>query len=438
MPKLFLKAILTPYDPEHPFRSFVYKIVRIFVFSLKVFHRRELYLKASLLTFYSLISIVPILTIILAIGKGFGFDEFLQTQLLETFKEQQDIFSTAFRFSSAIIGHIKTQAIVGIGVLFLFFSVFGLFENIEKTLNLIWNVQKPRHVIRRVINYMMALIFFPILLITSTSMTIFLNSEITKTAQNYEFLTGISHMVLFFLKLAPYGLMCALFSYVYLVTPNTAVAFRPRIFAGILAGVIFQFWQIVYINLQVTLSSYSVIYGGFAALPLFLIWMQINFVIFLFGAAIAAQIEGDRFFKKTKREDSFKIVDQKQLCLAVLHSIISYFLKGEKPLSINNISKELGVSLLDAREILNILEKAGLIAQIGLSERYQLIINPELFTLQSLCDILDTFLLKKVLVKETPSLHAVSQYFAQVEESFKDYKNTLNLKAFVDPSNKDE
>jgi len=428
---LFKAAAVTPYDREKPIRSFLHKIIRIVFFSFKSFYQKELYLKSSLLTFYSLIALVPILTIILSIAKGFGFDAFLQKQLLETFKEQQDVISIAFRFAYAIIEQMQSPAIVGIGVFFLFFSVYGLFVNIEKSLNAIWNVKKHRKLIRRMINYAMALIFFPIIFIASTSITIFINTEITRTAQNYEFVASISHYVLTVLKLAPYGLMFALFSYVYLFTPNTAIAIKPRIFAGILAGVIFQFWQIIYIDSQVYLSSYNAVYGSFAALPLFLIWMQINFVILLFGAEIAAQIEGDRFFKKTTKDDHFKMVNKKHLCLIVLHTIVFHYLKGEKPLSLNRISEELGISSLDAREIFNILEKAHIIAELKTSERYHLIINPELFTIQSLSNMLDEIFFKKGIAKETKSLYAVTRCLTQFDESIKSSNNDLNLKDFI-------
>ncbi len=190
-----------------------------------------MYLKSSLLTFYSLIAIVPILTIILSIAKGFGFDDFLQKQLLQTFKEQRDVITIAMRFSYGFIEQLKSQTVVGIGILFLFFSVFGLFENIEKALNTIWNVKKGRGFVRRSINYVMALIFFPVIFIASTSITIFINSEITTTAQNYQYLQSVSNYALTLLKLAPYALMYALFSYIYLFTPNTKISIKPRIFS---------------------------------------------------------------------------------------------------------------------------------------------------------------------------------------------------------------
>ncbi len=431
---LFKKSIDSPYDKKRRLSSILNKTIRVIYFSITSFIRNECYLKSSILTFYSLISIVPILAIIFSIAKGFGFEEFLQKEILQTFKEQEDVISTAMRFAYAFIEHIKSQTILGLGVLFLFFSVFGLFENIEKSLNGIWHVKKYRSIFRRLVNYFSILIIIPIFFIASTSITIFIHAEIVKTAQNYEIIKYLSNYALVILRIVPYALMCLLFSYLYVVTPNSRIYLKSRILAGILAGAIFQFWQIIYIDFQVYISSYNVVYGSFAALPLFLIWMQINFVIFLFGAEIAAQLEGDKFFKKQSDNDRFITVSQKYLTLMVLHEISREFMKGKGPLSIEHISEKLGISLLDTRIALNILEKEGIIAEINAmartAEQYQLIINPELYTIQSICDLVDDYFSKKTRSRESSSLVAVNNYYLNLEQAIKDAGADLNLKQF--------
>lgn len=430
----FKDAVRLPFDTEKPIRSFFQKIFRIFLFSLKSFFKNECFLKSSILTFYALISIVPVLAIIFAIAKAFGFEAFLQKEILQTFKEQESVLTTAMRFAYAFIGHIKSQAIAGIGAIFLFLSVFGLFENLEQAINFTWNVKKHRGFIRRSINYFASLVIFPIIFIASTSITIFINSEVVKTIESYEFLKYVSTYVLTALQFVPYALMCLLFSYIYIFTPNTKIYLKSRIFAGILAGAFFQFWQIIYINFQVYISTYNLIYGSFAALPLFLIWLQVNFVILLFGAEIAAQIEGDRFFRKTSDKDNFRLISQKQFTLLVLYEITSHFLKGGKPLTIEYIAEHLGISLLDAREVLSRLERAGMIAEIvgfRSMEKYQLIVNPELFTIQSICDFIDKTSLRQIRSKETDSLHTVVGCFTNFEKLIQDSGTNFNLKDFA-------
>lgn len=431
----FRNAIYAPYDRTKPLRSILNKIIRIYYFSVKSFISNECNLKSALLTFYTLISMVPLLAIIFSIAKGFGFEEFLQKQLLETFKEQQDVISFATRFAYAFISQIESETIIGVGFLFLFFTVFGLFGTIENTLNTIWNVKKYRGLLRRTINYVITLIVFPIFFIATTGITLFINAEVSVRAQQYEFLKYFSEYVLPVLKYAPYVVMCLLFSFIYIYTPNSKIYYKSRIFAGILAGAFFQFWQIIYIDFQVDISSYSIVYGSFAALPLFLIWMQVNFLIFLFGAEIAAQTENDRFFKTVSINDRFTMITQKQLALIVLHEITSNFLKGEGAHSIDQISKQLGISLLDARQALHTLEKANIIAEISVTSRsielYQLIVNPELFTIHEVSDLIDQHLLRQARSKETTTLLIVSNCFEKFEKSIKESGVNLNLKDFA-------
>ena len=159
--------------------------------------------------------------------------------------------------------------------------------------------------------------------------------------------------------------------------------------------------------------------------------MQINFVILLFGAEVAAHLEGDRFFMKSQETDCFTLVNQKHLALMVLCEITSRFLKGEKPLALYRLSQVLGISSLEAREVLNLLEKANVVAEIRSSERYQLIINPEIFTIHALSKLIEEAFLKKTLCKETPPLRAISHAFSQFEQSIDHSQDNLNLKEFI-------
>ena len=436
----FKKAINTPFNKKKLIGSIFCKILRIIFLSIKGFLDKECSLRSSILTFYSLISLVPILAIIFSIAKGFGFEDFLKRQTLEVFQEQKEVISVALKFSEAYLSHLKSQAIVGIGVVFLFFSAFGLFENIEKSLNSIWNIKKHRGLIRRFINYLTALIVFPIFFICSTSITIFINTEVVNAVYNSEILKPISEYIVTILKIAPYVLMFILFSYIYIFTPNSKAFLTTRLFAGIIASVLFQFWQVIYIKFQVTITSYNAIYGSFAALPLFLIWLQITFIIFLFVAEIAAQIEGDKFFKKQVESDKFQFITKKHLTLLVVYEIVRHFYHGYPPLSVEKLSQLLGVSLLDLRESIAILENARIIAEVPFknkfTEQYQIIVNPELHTFKSICDLVDDSMDPSTTkIKETVPFNAAAERFLAFEDLFSSSSENLNLKNFVCENN---
>lgn len=404
-------------DKNRPVLSFFLRGARYLYFFVEAFSKKECYLKGSLLTFYSLIAIVPLFAIVFSIAEGLGFDQFLQQQILETFHEQQYILSNALGFAHALLSNIRSGTIFGAGALVLFFSVFSLFENIEKSLNSIWNVTKHRSVTRRAINYITALIVFPLVFIFSISLTLFVNGEILKTFQASALLKQISDYYIMLMKFAPYVLMCALFSFVYIFTPNAKIYLRSRIIAGVLAGIVFQLWQLLYIFFQVSLSNYNAVYGSFAALPLFVVWMQVNFVIFLSGATIAAQLENWRFLNHEYR---YREITQKYLVLLILRDITRHFLSGEKPVVIEEIAARLGVPLLDTREMLSILEKSGMITEIWSGrrrEKYQLVINPELFTLTEIMERVEKQLVTSSVSQESSALQVIAERMQEFEKT---------------------
>lgn len=375
-------------------------------------------------------SIVPVLAVTLAIAKAFGFEEFLERQILQTFHEQKDVLTKAIEFSYSFIKHIKSQIIVGVGIIFLFFSVFGLLENIEKTLNNIWKVTKSRNLLNKILDYLAIIIFCPILFAASSSLTIFLNVQITKTFGEYKFLSELADYMPNVFGIVPFFLSWILFSFIYLFTPNTRIYFKPRIFAGILAGTLFQLWQIAYIYFQVVITSYSAIYGSFAALPLFLIWLQVDWIIFLLGAEIAANWENDLYFRYLRPDDSFLELDLKELIVLVLHQYVCNFQQGLPPPTINELAKRLGLPLSTIRKILDILEKEKVLIEVKgkKREKYQLSKNPELFTIKAIIDIYEKSFASTHFVKSTKITENISHLFKNLDEFIKNSELNITIK----------
>lgn len=415
---LIKSALNSPWDREHRVRSWNYKIVRVVYYSVRGFFRDECFLKASELTFFSLTAFVPMLAIVLSIATAFGFGHILEADILKLFSEQTSAITAAVEFAHAFVREIKGETLVGFGVCVLFLSVFALLEVLEQTINQIWNVKKLRGLVQRFINYIVAIIVFPIIFVLSMSVTIAINDSINHTMQTPGYFNQISKAIHLILEVVPYLLMCCVFIYIYVVVPKARLYLWPRLLAGILAGVAFQIWQVVYLEFQLYVTSYNAIYGSLAALPLFIIWVQVSFVILLLGAEFAAHLEADRFFKKTSKTDSFRWVAKKQLILAVLVEMTAHFLAGKGPYSIDGLIHRLGISAFDAREALFRLRLGGIIAEIsnGSSEKYQLVINPESVTLQTIWSMIDlTEPLR--MAKVTKPLVAVSSCIERFEQA---------------------
>lgn len=338
---------------------------RVILDTIRGFVEDNCYAKASALTFYSLLSIVPVVAVLFGVAKGFGFENALEAQIRERFAEQPEIASKVIQFAYSWLQSVKGGLIAGIGSIMLFWSVIGLLNNIESALNDIWKTQIRRSYTRKISDYLAAMIIAPIFLVTSSSINVYLTTQIEATAHDYLIVEAISPVLLSLLKLFPYFLSWVLFIFVYLFMPNTKVFFRSALTAGILAGTLFQIWQWVYIKFQIGLSSYGAIYGSFAALPLFLIWLQVSWLILLAGAEFAVQLENDFFIP----DRILKPLSKKAAAMLILYRCIEAFEKGGTHVTDQSLALELGMSLNHVHSLIEILHEQGLISEVFFSNK---------------------------------------------------------------------
>lgn len=278
------------------FGTFIVRSYRILWNSALAFSRNEDSLKASALTFYTLISIVPFLAVTFGIATGFGFEQFLENEIKSYFKEQEEVITYAIRFARSALQNAKGGVIAGVGLIALLWTNLSLLATIENALNDIWHVRQPRSWAKKLTDYLAVMIICPIFFVVSSSVSVYLMTQLAETAKESHLLELMSPFLLFILRLVPFFLSVLLFVVMYLFIPNVRVRVRPRIIAGIFAGIAFQCWQWIYIRFQVEIASYGAIYGTFAALPLFLVWLQVSWLIVLAGAELASHIENETVF----------------------------------------------------------------------------------------------------------------------------------------------
>ncbi|MDD5255900.1 MAG: YihY/virulence factor BrkB family protein, partial [Candidatus Omnitrophica bacterium] len=268
-------------------RSFFIRTLRIILLSLRRFNEDKCSLSASALTFYSLLSIVPVLAMIFGIAKGFGLDAMLEKQLLEKIPAQDEIITNIMNFSHSLLENTKGGLIAGVGVALLFWTVIKVLGDVERSFNDIWGIKNMRSLMRRFADYLSVMLICPVLLILASSATVFINTQAKMLTQKISVLGAFAPTVYFLLDLLPYTVMWAVFTFLYIFIPNTKVNFKSGILAGIVAGTIYQVMQWVYVHFQIGVANYNAIYGSFAALPLFLVWLQLSWRVVLLGAEIS-------------------------------------------------------------------------------------------------------------------------------------------------------
>ena len=237
---------------------------------------------ASALTYSTLLALVPILAVIFAIARGFGLSIHIEEWFRNALESQPQAAEIIIGFVNSYLVHTKSGVILGIGLVFMLWTVLMLIHNIEQTFNTIWQVKQQRSMIRTVTDYVSMFVLAPMVIVLTSGISIFL-ATIAKQTEQWLLLGST---IRFLINLLPYVLMSAVFITLYVFMPNTKVKLKFAIVPGILAGVAMQLLQYFYIYGQVLLSGYNAIYGSFAAIPLFMLWVQFSWTICLFGAEL--------------------------------------------------------------------------------------------------------------------------------------------------------
>lgn len=261
-------------------KLFYYKSIRFLWISTHNLFKHQIVLRASALTYFSLMAIVPFFAIILEIGKRIGYQDKIEAELVERFHDQKEIIDKVVLFSKNLMHHTEGGLIAIIGIIFLFWSMIRVISNLEISMNEIWNVEISRKLKRRIGNYLVLIFVIPILTVTFISLKIYILTLIPTKLLEQDFITIIT-------KVLPYLLLLSLFTMIYIFIPFVKVKFKYALLSAIIASGLFQILQAIYVHFQVQLTKFNAVYGSFAALPLFLIWLQISWIILLYGAELS-------------------------------------------------------------------------------------------------------------------------------------------------------
>jgi membrane protein len=413
-------------------QSFFLRQLRVIILAFRGFKEDRLQLRASALTLYSLLAIVPVLAMVFAVAKGFGFDMLLQDQLLVRFPGQQEVLVQAIGFAKTLLAKTRGGLIAGIGIIVLYWAVIKVLGHIEQSFNDIWNVSKARSLWRKFSDYLTIMLICPVLVILSSSATVFIKTQITLIVDKIALLGFFSPLIYVSFKLIPYVLIWLLFTFTYIMMPNTKVRIGSGLVAGIVAGTIYQILQMVYIHFQFLLSKYNAIYGSFAALPLFLIWLQTSWLIVLFGAEIAfAHQNNETFeFEQVTRKISFSL--KKRLALQVVQHLATNFAQAEKPLSAHQISAAIEIPLRLVQTILFDLVASNVVSEMnsdtGEASVFQPALDINLITIGYVINALERIGTNQLPIPPNRESGLITQAMKKFEEAMETHPDNQILK----------
>lgn len=416
-------------------QSFWIKQLRICLLAVRRFDEDECLLRASALTFYSLLSIVPVIAMAFGVAKGFGFEKVLETLLIEKFPAEEEVVFQIIVFARSFLETTKGGVIAGFGLVFLFWTVIKVLGNIEKSFNSIWGVKKGRSLARRFSDYLSVMMIGPVLIIMASSLTVLVTTKVTLILENLAFLGPVSGIILYFLGFLPLLVMCGLFTFVYIFMPNTSVRFKSALIGGIFGAVMYQTVQWIYITFQIGVSKYGAIYGSFAALPLFLIWLQLSWLIVLFGAEISFAEQNVNTYEFEPDSLKASIAFKRLMALAVTQVCVRQFEKGETPMTAQEIAQSLELPIRLVNQVTFDLTEAKVLTEVKTNGEnicgYQPARDPNELRISRVLELLARRGVNDIPYAETAEVKRIEAALESMSRAFKSSPDNLLLKDIV-------
>ncbi|MDP3436905.1 MAG: YihY/virulence factor BrkB family protein [Bacteroidales bacterium] len=265
-------------------RARMVKYLKVLIITSKGFANDKVALQATSLSFFSAMSVVPFVSLMFAITNGFGIGKKLEELLYKYFEGNEDIISYIVTFANNIISTSQNGLFGIISFVFLISTVVFLMLSIEKSFNEIWKLSSGRSFKKRLAYYFLLLFVSPLVIFIFLTMGLLYSNALQSIGlevDKYIPLTSI------FTWVASYMFVTFVFTIMYKFIPNTKVKLAAAFNSALILAFAFIVVQFFYLETQLLVSGLSAVYGVFAAIPLFLVWMNISWTVILFGAELS-------------------------------------------------------------------------------------------------------------------------------------------------------
>ncbi|MEZ5977961.1 MAG: YihY/virulence factor BrkB family protein [Planctomycetota bacterium] len=345
----------------------------------------QLPIRASALTFVTVLSLVPSLAFAFSIAKALGAYERLREGVIDPFlvdmfgpvgmqvgengEQTEQQLRVAIDQVLQFVENTDVKKLGALGFLVVVYGVIRLLGGMEAALNLIWSVDRPRRFIRKVSDYVTIVLVGPLLAVLATVTTASLSSN--NDSKVIVFLRddlGLGSLLGWIGVVLPILSMWTVFTLVYLVIPYTKVKVRSALVGGFVAAILFTVLQEVHVKSQIGVASYNQLYAGFAAFPLFLLWLWFSWLVVLAGAEFGYADQHQHAFRRSALAQSDSQAWYELNVMRALGRIVSAFERAAEPPTVLELVDELAVPQSKLEEGLSALESAGLLARTGDAE----------------------------------------------------------------------
>lgn len=362
--------------------------------------------RAAALTYITVLSLVPLLAFAFSVAKGLGFYGTLREQTIDPFLDRTFgplvPLSPAFGAPPAgssemreaierVLSFVDQTHVAGLGALglvVLLYTVVRLLSTIEQSFNDIWGAQRARSLVRKVTDYLAMVVVTPILLFAATA--------ITTAAQNSSVVQGWAERLqlggLFgtLLRLAPLFSLWVAFAFVYMAMPNARTRWSSALVGAVVGGTLWQLTLLAHLEFQLGVARFNAIYSGFAAIPIFLMWVQISWVTVLVGAQVCfAHQSAPSYWPESPQ--ALSVRSRESVALRCMVQIAARSVRGSAPATSQELAQELNVSLRPLERVLHELVEARLLLWVrgGEGDTLAMAVDIDRLSVKTILDALE-------------------------------------------------
>lgn len=355
-------------------KNIFHNILKTIILTVRNIQEQNLAANARSLTYQSILSLVPLLAVLFAIARGFGFENILQSEFFRYTGMEEETKVKIIEFIDNSLKHAQGGVFAGIGIALLLYTIFVLFEQIETGFNQIWQVKESRPLARKLTDYFSLIFLLPVFMLLNSGLNIIVSSSSS-------YFTDLSYIVgpivNQLMNVIPYIVIICGLTFIYKFMPNTQVKLVNAFIGGAVAGTAFQIFQLFYLSGQLWITKYNAIYGTFAAIPLLLLWMQLSWFIVLIGAALTYAAQNVRKFSFDKETNRISRRYKDFFTITILSVIVQRFAQEKPALTADQISVLCKVPFRLTNIIIGELEDLELIASTPyLEDKRQLAYQP--------------------------------------------------------------
>ncbi len=396
---------------------------KLFFYTARGLQEHRTIVRCAALTFYTLISIVPVLAVVFAVVKGFGIIEDLIANLYSLFPKNPEIVDYVVEFANKALENTKSGVVAAVGIITLFWAVIRVFGSIEDAFNNIWEVSSSRSLARKYSDYIAVVVVAPILWAVANGISSYAHGLFGEIDAVW---------VIWLSKLMSIVVMWVMFSFFYYIIPNTIVRIGSAIMAGIVAGTAFILFQWGYLYLQSLMTSYNAVYGSFAALPLFLMWVQYSWIILLFGGELAFAYQNIDKFDEERESLHVNYDSRRKVLLATMLVVVRHFTAGKGAISLSEIRQALNLPTRIVNSVLRSLVEAGQLLELpsegkGFEDSFAPAKDVTTFTVYNILEAVEQSGNTSIDLEAGPELQQVSAELDRIKAEARTSQQNLKL-----------